>query len=211
MPSATRTTVGNGDGVTNASISPLTASITTSPSATIIADRAACATARPRVMTGPGAIHAQPMRKAVAEIVPKVAEEYQPAVWNLLPKAGRDAVVQRVQEIAPVTIIEFVASLRDNIDEVFDLQEMVTAEFLAHQRSIGNDLSTPMPEYRFPGLVPGDRWCVTAHNWARAYQDGAAAPVVLAATNEKVLELIPLDALQQLAVDVPDTPGDLEP
>jgi uncharacterized protein (DUF2237 family) len=87
---------------------------------------------------------------------------------------------------------------------------VVTAEFLDHQRSIGNDLSTPMSQYRFPGLVPGDRWCVTARNWAIAYNDGVAAPVVLAATNEKVLELVPLEALQQLAVDVPDTPADLE-
>lgn len=59
---------------------------------------------------------------------------------------------------------------------------VVTAEFLEHQQSIGNDLSTPMPQYRFPGLAPGDRWCVTARNWLRAYQDGCAAPVVLAST-----------------------------
>lgn len=83
---------------------------------------------------------------------------------------------------------------------------VMTDEFLEHQRSIGNDLSTPMPEYRFPGLVPGDRWCVTALNWARAYRDGVAAPVVLASTNERTLEVIPLDALQEHAVDVP---GDL--
>ena len=50
---------------------------------------------------------------------------------------------------------------------------VVTAEFLEHQISIGNDLSTPRPEFRFPGLVPGDRWCVTAMNWARAYNDGS--------------------------------------
>ena len=86
----------------------------------------------------------------------------------------------------------------------------MTAEFLEHQRSIGNDLSTPMPQYRFPGLVPGDRWCVTARNWAIAYNDGVAAPVVLASTNEKVLELVPLEALQAHAVDVPDDLGDLE-
>ena len=49
---------------------------------------------------------------------------------------------------------------------------VVTAEFLEHQRAIGNDLSTPMPAYRFPGLVPGDRWCVTAVNWLRAHRDG---------------------------------------
>lgn len=83
---------------------------------------------------------------------------------------------------------------------------VVTAEFLAHQRRIGNDLSTPMPLYSFPGLVPGDRWCVTAHNWARAHDEGAAAPVVLASTNEAVLRLVPLEILQQHAVDVP---GDL--
>ena len=88
---------------------------------------------------------------------------------------------------------------------------VVTVEFLTHQRSIGNDLSTPMPEYRFPGLVPGDRWCVTARNWAVAFNDGAAAPVVLASTYEKVLTLVPLEALQAHAVDVPDDLGDLEP
>src|SRR3546814_13680324 len=54
---------------------------------------------------------------------------------------------------------------------------VVTSEFLSHQRSIGNDLSTPMPQYQFPGLTPGDRWCVTAVNWARAYNDGVPAPV----------------------------------
>jgi uncharacterized protein (DUF2237 family) len=80
---------------------------------------------------------------------------------------------------------------------------VVTAEFLEHQRSIGNDLSTPMPQYRFPGLVPGDRWCVTALNWARAYADGVGAPVVLASTNQAVLRLVPLAVLQQHAVDVP--------
>lgn len=80
---------------------------------------------------------------------------------------------------------------------------VVSAEFLAHQMSIGNDLSTPRPEYSFPGLNPGDRWCVTAMNWARAYNDGVAAPVVLAATNRAVLQLIPLEALQRHAVDVP--------
>ncbi len=80
---------------------------------------------------------------------------------------------------------------------------VVTAEFLEHQRSIGNDLATPMPQYGFPGLVPGDRWCVTARNWLRAYEDGVAAPVVLASTNAQSLEIVPLDALKSLAVDVP--------
>jgi uncharacterized protein (DUF2237 family) len=87
---------------------------------------------------------------------------------------------------------------------------VMTAEFLAHQRSIGNDLSTPAPQYRFPGLQPGDSWCVTAPNWLRAHHDGVAAPVVLAATNERALEIVPLDVLQGYAVDVPDSPGGLE-
>jgi len=87
---------------------------------------------------------------------------------------------------------------------------VVTAEFLDHQRSIGNDLTTPMPAYDFPGLVPGDRWCVTALNWSRAERDGAAAPVVLAATNEAVLRLIPLETLREHAVDVPDDLSDLD-
>lgn len=86
---------------------------------------------------------------------------------------------------------------------------VVTAEFLAHQQRIGNDLSTPRPQYRFPGLVPGDRWCVTAVNWARAYADGAAAPVVLASTNAAALRIVPLEALQEHSVDVPADPGSL--
>jgi uncharacterized protein (DUF2237 family) len=87
---------------------------------------------------------------------------------------------------------------------------VMTAEFLEHQRSIGNDLSTPMPQFRFPGLAPGDRWCVTATNWARAYNDGVAAPVVLASTNEAVLAVVPFAALKRHAVDVPDDASSLE-
>jgi hypothetical protein len=87
---------------------------------------------------------------------------------------------------------------------------VMTAEFLAHQRSIGNDLSTPMPEYRFPGLVPGDRWCVTARNWLRAHHDGAAAPAVLASTHERALDVVPLEILESHAVDVPADLSDLE-
>ena len=86
---------------------------------------------------------------------------------------------------------------------------VVTAEFLEHQAGIGNDLSTPVPEYRFPGLVPGDRWCVTAVNWLRAHHDGAAAYVVLASTHERALDIGPLAALEEHAVDVPGDPGAL--
>jgi uncharacterized protein len=88
---------------------------------------------------------------------------------------------------------------------------VVTREFLEHQRSIGNDLITPVPPFRFPGLRPGDRWCVTAANWLRAHHAGAAAYVVLAATHERALDIVPLEALEQHAVDVPGDPGGLAP
>ena len=87
---------------------------------------------------------------------------------------------------------------------------VVTAEFLEHQRGIGNDLTTPMPAFQFPGLVPGDRWCVTAANWLRAHRDGAAAPVVLASTHERALEIVQLADLTSYAVDVPADPSALE-
>ena len=87
---------------------------------------------------------------------------------------------------------------------------VVTAQFLEHQRGIGNDLSTPVPGYQFPGLVPGDRWCVTALNWLRAHRDGSAAHVVLASTHERALDIVPLAVLQEHAVDVPSHPGGLE-
>ena len=86
---------------------------------------------------------------------------------------------------------------------------VVTAEFLEHQLSIGNDLVTPVPQYGFAGLEPGDRWCVVAANWLRALQDGAASYVVLAATHERALDVVGLDALQAHAVDVPADPGGL--
>lgn len=87
---------------------------------------------------------------------------------------------------------------------------VVTREFLEHQLAIGNDLVTPAPVFRFPGLAPGDRWCVTAVNWLRAHRDGAAAPVVLASTHERALDVVPLNILEKYAVDVPDDPAALE-
>jgi uncharacterized protein (DUF2237 family) len=86
---------------------------------------------------------------------------------------------------------------------------VVTAEFLEHQRAVGNDLSTPVPAYQFPGLKPGDRWCVVALRWLQAYQDGAACPVVLASTHERTLTMIPLEVLRAHAVDVPEDPSSL--
>ena len=86
---------------------------------------------------------------------------------------------------------------------------VLTEEFLDYQRRIGNDLSTPRPEYDFPGLHPGDRWCVVAARWLQAYEAGVPAPVVLASTSERALEIIPLEYLDEQAVDVPDDPGAL--
>jgi uncharacterized protein len=87
---------------------------------------------------------------------------------------------------------------------------VVTAEFLEQQQSIGNDLITPVPEYDFPGLQPGDRWCVVAERWAQAYEAGVAPPVVLASTNAYALEVIDLAALRPYAVDVPEDLSSLE-
>jgi uncharacterized protein len=73
----------------------------------------------------------------------------------------------------------------------------VTDEFLAFTKSQGNDLSTPMPEYNFPGLKAGDRWCLCASRWREAWLAGFAPPVVLAATHSKALEYISLEVLQE--------------
>lgn len=86
---------------------------------------------------------------------------------------------------------------------------VVTAEFLKYQQSVGNDLSTPVSEYEFPGLTPGDRWCVTTHAWLRAHAQGVAAFVVLAATHERVLDVVALKTLREYAVDVPADPGSI--
>lgn len=81
---------------------------------------------------------------------------------------------------------------------------VMTREFLEHQASVGNDLMRPQLEYGFPGLTPGDRWCVLAARWLQSYVAGVAAPVVLSATHERALDVVPLEALQECAVDVPD-------
>jgi hypothetical protein len=78
----------------------------------------------------------------------------------------------------------------------------VTAEFLSFSRSVGNDLSTPRPEWGFAGLRPGDRWCVCASRWLEAYRAGCAPPVYLAATNEAALRIVPREALLSRALDV---------
>ena len=77
---------------------------------------------------------------------------------------------------------------------------LVTDEFLAFSRAAGNDLSTPMPQYGFPGLQPGDRWCLCAPRWQEALQAGQAPQVVLEATHERALDYISLEDLKAHAV-----------
>ena len=74
---------------------------------------------------------------------------------------------------------------------------LLTAEFLAYTKSVGNDLSTPRPEYGFPGLLPGQRWCLCAARFLQAAMAGCGPDVVLAATNEKTLDVVPLEVLEQ--------------
>lgn len=78
---------------------------------------------------------------------------------------------------------------------------VMTAEFLSFTTSRGNDLSTPRPEYGFPGLRPGDRWCLCAARWLEAYEAGSAPQVVLAATHARTLDIVPLAALTAHAAD----------
>ncbi len=76
----------------------------------------------------------------------------------------------------------------------------VTKEFLEFSKAVGNDLTTPVPEYRFPGLKPGDRWCVCAMRWKQALDAGVASPVILEATHESVLKIVTLSQLQEHAL-----------
>ena len=78
----------------------------------------------------------------------------------------------------------------------------VTREFLDFSRSAGNDLSTPLPEYGFPGLRPGDRWCLCAPRWQEALDAGAAPRVILRATHERALEAVELKDLKARALDL---------
>lgn len=81
---------------------------------------------------------------------------------------------------------------------------VVTQAFLETSARLGNDLMTPAPQYGFPGLKPGDRWCVCASRWLQVQRAGAACPVVLEATHEDTLEVVPFEVLLQFAV-IPET------
>jgi len=79
---------------------------------------------------------------------------------------------------------------------------IVTAEFLEYSKRAGNDLSTPVPEYGFPGLKPGNRWCLCAARWQQAFEAGKAPKVVLTATHERALEIVSLSDLKRFAIDL---------
>ena len=87
----------------------------------------------------------------------------------------------------------------------------MTAEFLEFSRAQGNDLLTPVPEYQFPGLQPGDRWCLCASRWQEAWEAGMAPPVWLNATHISSLEFASWEGLQEMALDRPDVAADDSP
>ena len=78
---------------------------------------------------------------------------------------------------------------------------LATEEFLVFSKGSGNDLSTPRPEYNFPGVKPGNRWCLCAMRWKEAYEQGKAPPVFLESTHEATLKLVDFNILQQYAVN----------
>ncbi|WP_439122682.1 DUF2237 family protein [Marivita sp.] len=74
---------------------------------------------------------------------------------------------------------------------------VMTAEFLAYSKYVGNDLSTPVPQFRFPGLKPGDQWCLCASRFLQAHDEGCAPMVNLAATHKRALDIVPMRVLEQ--------------
>ena len=78
----------------------------------------------------------------------------------------------------------------------------VTKDFLEYSRFKGNDLSTPVPEFDFPGLKPGNRWCLCAQRWLEAYKQNMAPKVFLTRTHQKALEIIPIELLKSYALDL---------
>ena len=79
---------------------------------------------------------------------------------------------------------------------------IITEDFLKYSASVGNDLSTPMPAMGFPGLNPGDNWCLCAPRWQQAYEADSAPKVVLSATHQGALEYVNLESLKNFAVDI---------
>jgi hypothetical protein len=80
---------------------------------------------------------------------------------------------------------------------------VMNAEFLAYSKYVGNDLTTPIPAFNFPGLRPGDRWCLCASRFLQAHEEGCAPEVILAATHRRALEVVPIEVLRENQHDIP--------
>ena len=79
---------------------------------------------------------------------------------------------------------------------------IMTEEFLKFSKSKGNDLSTPVPAFDFPGLNPGDRWCLCAARWLEAFEEGSAPSIIARATHRRALEIIPMEAMKEFSLDI---------
>jgi len=89
----------------------------------------------------------------------------------------------------------------DNDRGIHTVCVILTEEFLVFSKSVGNDLSTPMPQYDFPGLLPGQKWCLCANRWLEAYNSGKAPPIIAESTNIKTLEIIDIDLINQYTLN----------
>ena len=87
---------------------------------------------------------------------------------------------------------------------------IVTNSFLKFSASKGNNLATPIPEYNFPGLVEGDKWCLCARRWLEAYENGVAPKVVVSATHIKTLDIIDLEILEKFSIDSNNSDSNLD-
>ena len=90
----------------------------------------------------------------------------------------------------------------DNDRGIHTVCVILTEEFLVFSKSVGNDLSTPMPQYDFPGLLPGQKWCLCANRWLEAYEANSAPKIIAKATNIKALEIIPMEIIKRFAIDL---------
>ena len=122
------------------------------------------------------------------------------------PKPARNVLGERLEDCSTSPMTGFFRdgccnTIREDIGS-HTVCAVMTAEFLAFSKSRGNDLSTPMPAYGFPGLKPGDRWCLCAPRWQEAFEAGQAPRVALRATHEGALDHCALADLKRFAVDL---------
>ena len=90
----------------------------------------------------------------------------------------------------------------DNDRGIHTVCVILTEEFLVFSKSVGNDLSTPMPQYDFPGLLPGQKWCLCANRWLEAYENGKAPMVYLRKSHQKSTSIIDIEILKKYALDL---------